>query len=118
MERRKSIGIIGLGLMGSSLALRLKEAGYAATIIGTDGSEVVIQEALALHIIDKGASLDELISQVDLIVIAIPVDAIKVLLPTVLDKVEDNQIVMDMGSTKSGIEESVHNHRNRANYLR
>ncbi len=117
MERTRSIGIIGLGLMGSSLALKLRECGYASTIIGTDYSELVIQEALSLSIIDSTSSLDKLIEQVELIVIAIPVDAIKNLLPQVLDQISSNQVVMDMGSTKSGIAKQVYNHKNRANYV-
>ena len=117
MERARSIGIIGLGLMGGSLALKLRECGYATTIIGTDYSESVIQEALNLSIIDSSSSLDKLIAQVDIIVIAIPVDVIKDLLPKVLDKISSNQIVMDMGSTKSGIAKQVYNHKNRANYV-
>ena len=103
--------------MGSSLALRLKESGYASAIIGTDHSEAVIQEALDLHIIERGVSLDELINQVELIVVAIPVDAIKLLLPSILDKIATNQIVMDMGSTKSGIADKVKAHKNRLNYV-
>ena len=98
--------------MGSSLALKLKECGYASTIIGSDHSEEVIQEALELNIIDGKTSLNSLIEQVELIVIAIPVDAIKVLLPKILDKIKEHQIVMDMGSTKSGITEQVQYHKN------
>ncbi len=117
MERAKSIGIIGLGLMGSSLALRLKECGYASTIIGTDHSEEVMRAARDLNIIDNKVPLDKLIEQAELIVIAIPVNALKVLLPNVLDKIKSHQIVMDMGSTKSGIAEQVKHHKNRANYV-
>lgn len=117
MERAKRIGIIGLGLMGSSLALKLKECGYASAIIGADSSKLVLEEALVLGIIDRISSLEKLIEQVDLIVIAIPVDAIKILLPKVLDEIGSNQIVMDLGSTKSGIAAQVQAHKKRANYV-
>ncbi len=117
MERASSIGIIGLGLMGSSLAIRLKECGYASHIIGFDHSTKVVQEALELQIIDTSFELEELIKKVRLIVIAIPVDAIKKLLPTLLNQVDKDQVVIDLGSTKSGIAKQVRGHKNRSNYV-
>ncbi len=117
MERAKSIGIIGLGLMGSSLAIRLREYGYASSVIGLDKSPKVNKEALKLKIIDAVSEFEDLIKKVELIVIAVPVDAIKDLLQKVLDQIGKNQIVIDLGSTKSGIAKQVKKHKNRANYV-
>jgi len=117
MERAKHIGIIGLGLMGSSLALKLKKIGYVSHVYGYDHSAETVQEALNLQIIDEGCALKELIEKADLIIIAIPVDAIKQLLPKVLNLVDKTQVVMDLGSTKEGIAKQVFSHKNRKNYV-
>ena len=71
------VGIIGLGLIGGSAALRLREAAFADTIIGTDKSADNLVKAIELGIIDKGLSLEELIKKSNVIIIAIPVDASK-----------------------------------------
>lgn len=111
------IGIIGTGLIGGSIALKLREKGIASFIYGIDNDQQHINEALALKIIDEGADLEQGVKNSDLIIIAIPVDAARKILPGVLDLVSDHQTVMDAGSTKAGIVGAVKDHPNRSRFV-
>lgn len=95
----KIITIVGVGLIGGSLALQLKEKGLASKLIGVDAREEHQKKALELKLVDELMQLDEAIAASDVIILAIPVDAIVKLLPGLLDKI-DKQVVVDMGSTK------------------
>jgi len=111
------IGIIGVGLIGGSLALKLKEKKHAQFIYGIDHNKDHLKEALALDIIDEEADLEKGIKNSDVIIIAIPVDAARKILPEVLSLISDHQTVLDVGSTKSGIVNSVKNHPNRSRFV-
>lgn len=111
------VAVIGVGLIGGSLALRLRENNFANEFIGIDKSENHLQEALDLGIIDRAETFEEGIKSADLIIVAIPVDATAKILPKVLDLVTDQQTVMDVGSTKSGIVEAIKNHPKRNRYV-
>ncbi|AZB35886.1 prephenate dehydrogenase [Chryseobacterium bernardetii] len=111
------ISIIGVGLIGGSMALKLREKNIASFIYGIDNSQQHISEALDLKIIDAGADLKQGIKDSDLIILAIPVDAARKLLPSVLDLVSDQQTVMDAGSTKAGIVAAVKNHPKRSRFV-
>ncbi|WP_336959498.1 prephenate dehydrogenase [Chryseobacterium contaminans] len=111
------ISIIGVGLIGGSMALKLREKNIASFIYGIDNSQQHINEALDLKIIDAGADLEQGIKDSDLIILAIPVDAARKLLPDVLDLVSDQQTVMDAGSTKAGIVGAVKNHPKRSRFV-
>jgi prephenate dehydrogenase len=97
---RKRIAIVGVGLIGGSLALQLNEKGLASKLIGVDANKVHQQKALELQLVDEIMNLDEAIKNSDVIVLAIPVDSILKLFPAILDKI-DKQIVIDLGSTKA-----------------
>ena len=94
-----TVTIIGVGLIGGSFALALKDKGIADRIIGVDANAEHQQKALSLGLVDQIRSLDDAIKESDIIVLAIPVDSLSKLLPVVLDNV-DHQVVIDMGSTK------------------
>lgn len=111
------VAIIGVGLMGGSIALRLKEKNFSNEFIGIDKSEEHLKEALELGIISRAESLENGVKNADLIIVAIPVDATAKLLPIVLDLITDKQTVMDVGSTKSGIVEAIKNHPKRNRYV-
>ncbi|WP_027386207.1 prephenate dehydrogenase [Chryseobacterium gregarium] len=111
------ISIIGTGLIGGSMALKLKQKGIAGFIYGIDSNREHLDQALDLKIIDAGADLEYGIAHTDLIILAVPVDAAKTLLPGVLDLVSDHQTVMDAGSTKAGIVNAVKNHAKRARFV-
>ncbi len=111
-----NVTIIGLGLIGGSLALALKEKGLAKKIIGVDASEFHAAKAIDLKLVDEIATLNSAITQSQLIIIAIPVDAIAKILPSILDKVT-TQIVIDAGSNKEQICAIVKNHQHRKNFV-
>ena len=112
----KNIYIIGVGLIGGSLAIEIKRNNHNAIIHGISRKEATLDEALSLKLIDKKASLDD-VDKADLVIISIPVDATVKLLPIILDKIPDTALVIDAGSTKVGICKSVENHPKRRNFL-
>ncbi len=112
----KHIFIIGVGLIGGSFALDIKKQYPKSTIYGIDQNEAHITEALNHGVIDQKASFSEL-SNAEVVVLAIPVDATLSILPDVLDKVSDHAIVFDVGSTKEDICLKVAAHPKRRNYL-
>ncbi|MGK6341794.1 prephenate dehydrogenase [Chryseobacterium sp. DT-3] len=111
------ISIIGTGLIGGSMALKLKEKGIADFIYGIDNNQQHITEALNLNIIDAGTDLEYGVKNADFIIIAVPVDAARKLLPEVLDLISDKQTVMDAGSTKAGIVNAVKDHPKRSRFV-
>lgn len=111
------ISIIGVGLIGGSMALKLREKNIASFIYGIDNNTQHISDALELKIIDAGVDLEHGIKNSDLIILAIPVDAARKLLPSVLDLVSDQQTVMDAGSTKAGIVNAVKDHPKRSRFV-
>lgn len=108
--------VIGVGLIGGSFALDFKALYEDAVIYGIDTSDAHLEEALALRIIDEKATLDAL-DKADVVLVAVPVDATVTLLPQVLDKVHDDTLVMDAGSTKWPVCRSVAHHPRRRNFL-
>jgi len=111
-----TITIIGVGLIGGSMALILKEKGFANHIIGVDANKENAQKALELQIVDEICPLFQGVMKADVIVLAVPVSACEQLLPILLDNI-DNQIVIDTGSTKKGIVDVVKNHPKRGRFV-
>lgn len=111
------IGIIGVGLIGGSMALKLKDQQLTNEVFGIDQNEEHLQTALKRAIIDKVSTLEEAIEEADLLILSIPVDGARKLLPSILDKIGNNTTVMDVGSTKFGITEAVKEHPNRKRYV-
>jgi prephenate dehydrogenase len=102
--------------MGGSLALALKDKGLVTEVIGVDADPLHEEKALSLGLVDRIASLESAVSSAGLVVIAVPVDAAVDLVGRVLDLV-NNQVVMDMGSTKRSILEAVKHHPNRKHFV-
>jgi len=113
---RKRISIVGLGLIGGSLAIQLNEKGLASRLIGVDANADHAKKGLELGLVDEILALEEAIQQSDVVILAIPVDGLVKILPGILDMVED-QIVIDLGSTKSLLLQSVTNHPRRGRYV-
>jgi prephenate dehydrogenase len=111
-----TITIIGTGLIGCSLANRLKETGFSNRIIGVDNKPENLSTAMELGWIDENLPLTEAICQSQLIIIAIPVDTTLEILPELLDKL-NNQVIMDVGSTKGVICNAVSNHTKRGRFV-
>jgi len=110
------VSVIGTGLIGGSMALAIKDRGLATKIIGVKASKPHGERALALGLVDEILSLEEAVGQTDLVILAVPVSAVIHLLPQVLD-LATNQVVMDVGSTKSGILEAVNDHPKRGRFV-
>ncbi len=110
------ITIIGLGLIGGSLAIALRESGFATELIGVEANAANAARALELGLVNKITSFTEGVSLADIVIVATPVNALVSLLPKVLDLV-DNQIVMEVGSTKKPIVEAVRTHPKRAHFI-
>lgn len=113
---RKDIAIIGLGLIGGSLAIRLREKGIAGRITGVDASERHAEQALQLGFVDEVLPLQEAIARSEAIFLAVPVDSMVSMLPVVLDMAE-GRIVIDLGSTKSQLIDAVSEHPHRGRYV-
>ncbi len=113
---RKRIAIIGVGLIGGSLAIRLHEKKISSRLIGVDASKEHETKAIELELVDEILPLDEAIAQSEVVILAFPVDKMVTLLPAILDKV-DKQIVIDLGSTKSQLTEAVANHPKRGRFV-
>lgn len=111
-----TVTIIGTGLIGGSFALVLKDKGLARYIIGVDKSKEHESRALQLGIVNEVLPLKEAVAKSKLIVVAVPVDALHKILPAILDEV-DEQVVMDMGSTKESVIAAVADHPKRARFV-
>ena len=111
----KKIAVIGLGLIGGSLALELKKKSWA-TIYGVDKNPDHLKKALNLGIIYEEATID-IVSEVDVVIIAVPVNTIPGLAKQVLDLIDDDTLVFDVGSTKKAVCDAIRTHKKRKNFV-
>ncbi|MEP7163784.1 MAG: prephenate dehydrogenase [Ferruginibacter sp.] len=111
-----NISIIGLGLIGGSISLAVRNKTHVNKIIGVDNNPGHCSKALELGLADEIMELEAAIKQSDLVIISIPVDATEKILPAVLDLV-DKQVVMDVGSAKAVICDAVKDHPNRNRFV-
>ena len=112
----KNIYMIGVGLIGGSFAIDIKKNNSEVVIHGISRKDETLNKALELNLIDKKATLDDIVDA-DLVIVSIPVDATVKLLPTILDKISDTGLVVDAGSTKEAICKAVEYHPKRRNFL-
>lgn len=110
------VTIIGLGLMGGSMAIDLKKRDFASKIIGVDNDKINANAALNIGFVDELSNIEDAVKRAELIVLAIPVDGAIKVLPKVLDLI-DSQVVTDMCSTKASLIEVVENHPKRKQYV-
>ena len=117
----KNLGVIGLGLIGGSMAIDLKRKGFAQTILGVDADPVNAAAAQKIGLVDQVVSLEECVDKSDVIILAVPVDAALKLLPMILDRFEQtgakDKLVMDVCSTKEHLSRSVKYHAKRKMYV-
>jgi len=111
------IAIVGLGLIGGSLAIDLRSKKIATRLIGVDFNEGHMRKALELGLVDEILPEEKAFAESDVVILAIPVNTIGALLPSVLDRVAKNTVVIDTGSTKSMICKSVAQHDRRAQFV-
>jgi len=117
MDAKKVVGILGIGLIGGSMALDLKNNQWASKCIGIDTGRKNQQRALELGLIDELQPLEQALKELDLLIIAVPVDNLVEVLPSILDQLKDHQVVIEVGSTKTPIFEAIKNHPKRALFV-
>ncbi len=111
------IGIVGLGLIGGSLALDLKKRGVAFNVYGLDRSLDHQKKAKELNLVTDCLPLNQLIQKVDIIILAIPVHNAQEMIVDILNDIPERTYLLDMGSTKSGICDIVKDHPKRSHYV-
>lgn len=116
MESKK-VGIIGIGLIGGSIAKALRTSGWASELIGIEANPVHAAKALSLHLVDKVQTLEEAVQSVDVFVCATPVDILVQIIPQVLDLLKPHQMVIEVGSTKTPVYEALKNHPKRTQFV-
>ncbi len=118
------IGIIGLGLIGGSMAIDLRRKGLAQEVLGVEADPVNAAAAEKIGLVDRVVGFDECVSLCDVVVLAVPVGAAVRMLPQVLDRYEQmpegertGKVVMDVCSTKEHLARSVKYHPMRRHYV-
>ena len=119
------IGIIGLGLIGGSMAIDLKRKGFADEVLGVEAEPVNAAAAEKIGLVDRVVSYEECVEQSDIVVLAVPVGAAVRMLPDILDRFNAissepsglDKIVIDVCSTKEHLARSVKYHPARRQYV-
>ena len=126
-----TLGVIGLGLIGGSLALDLKRRGFADKVLGVENDSVAAQAALTIGLADEMVPYETCIEKADIIVVAVPVGTAVKMVPDILDRIEKfchserseespapgDKIVIDVCSTKSQICHAVKYHPRRKQFV-
>ena len=116
-----TLGIIGLGLIGGSMAIDLKRRGFAGTVLGVESDPVNATAAHKMGLCDELVSFEDCVLKSDMVVIAVPVGSAVRMLPRVLDifseEGNEGKIVIDTCSTKSQIVRVAHYHRLRGRFV-
>ena len=116
-----NVGIVGLGLIGGSMAIDLKRRGFAGRVIGVENDPVAAMAALKMELADEILPLEECVMASDIVVVAVPVGTAVKMLPAILDIFNEEgngkKIVLDTCSTKSQIVRSVHYHPLRGRFV-
>lgn len=111
-----NIGVIGLGLIGGSFALAAKEHLEDVVLYGEDLNKSHLEEAIESGIVDQSLR-PELYPKMDVMILAIPVDTASLLVLNLLDQINDNALLFDVGSTKVSICKIVSLHPKRKQFL-
>lgn len=109
--------IIGLGLIGGSMAIDLRKAGVATHLVGVEHNRDNAARAIELGLVDEVCTLEEAVRDVALIITAVPVNAIKTVLTKILDSIAADAVVIDTGSTKSMICRATEHHPRRGQFV-
>lgn len=122
-NRQNTVGVVGLGLIGGSMAIDLKRRGFAQTVLGVESEPVNAAAAEKIGLVDRVVSLEDCVRLCDIVILAIPVGGAVKLLARVLDMFSElgeegrGKIVIDVCSTKENLTRSVRYHPLRAQYV-
>ena len=108
--------VVGIGLIGGSFVKDVRAKMLDTKIYGIDANAAHVEEALSLGLIDEKASYEDLYLA-DFVMVSVPVDVMLQELPKILDKVSDECVVCDAGSTKELLCAELENHPKRRNFL-
>ncbi|MCW5963424.1 MAG: prephenate dehydrogenase/arogenate dehydrogenase family protein [Bryobacterales bacterium] len=97
-----TVAVVGVGLIGGSFALAVREAGVAARVLGVS-SAATLGKALERGIIDEGLPLEEAVPQADLVLLSATIRSILDTLPRLAGLSRPDLLVTDAGSTKRAI---------------
>ena len=136
---QRTVGIIGLGLIGGSMAIDLKRRGFAQTVLGVEKDSVAAEAAKTISLVDRVVPFQECIEKADIIVVAVPVGTAVKLVPDILDRLatlaealpgaapvrandsgsdsSSDKIVIDVCSTKTQICHAVKYHPRRRQFV-
>jgi len=104
VPRFQRLALIGCGLMGGSFALAARQAGLVQTIVGFSASEKTRQRARELRVIDQAcASVAEAVHGADLVLLAVPVGAMRESFAAMVPALSVQTLLMDVGSTKGDV---------------
>jgi prephenate dehydrogenase len=104
MERIEKLVIVGVGLIGGSFALALKEAGAVGRVVGVGRGASNIRSALELGIIDAAGALDgTTFGDADLVLLAVPVGQMRAVMRSIAPLLGARTVVTDAGSTKQDV---------------
>lgn len=109
--------VVGLGLIGGSMAIDLRKSRFATGITGVDSRPEHAAEAVRLGIVDRTTDFESGVREADLVLLALPVDQIIRLLPAALDLIGPSTTIVDVGSAKRQIAAAVANHPLRGNFV-
>jgi prephenate dehydrogenase len=110
------IAIVGLGLIGGSMARDLRSQ-INVNVYGVEQNPEHVKLAEGLGLVDGFMTLEEAEQSCEVIILAVPVTTIESLLPSILDRISDDKIIIDLGSTKSAICAMVESHPMRSRYV-
>ena len=113
----KKVGIIGIGLIGGSIAKALRSRAWATKLWGVDANPTHAKKALELGLVDQMATLEEAMAEMDVVVCAVPVENLVGILPGIMDALKPGQIVIEVGSTKTPVFEALKNHPKRVQFV-
>lgn len=111
------VAVVGLGLIGGSMALDLRASGFAAEVLGVDQNKGHTEEAVSLGIAHRILDLEEACQTADLIILSTPVNVLWELLPKILDTIGPETTIIDVGSTKAKIAAAVRPHEKRSQFV-
>jgi len=99
-----AVAIVGLGLMGSSLALALKEAQPGTVVVGSDPDAMTLRKALDRGIVESASADLSVVAVADLVVVAVPILSLRSVFSSLRGRV-DGKVITDMASTKETVME-------------
>jgi prephenate dehydrogenase len=111
------VGIIGIGLIGGSIAKGLRSSSWATDIWGVDANPSHAAKALELGLVEQMVTLEEATLAMDVLVCAVPVENLVGILPGIMNGLKPGQIVIEVGSTKTPVYEALKNHPKRAQFV-